>query len=232
MRVTPLQAAGLAHYAGLRGDARVIAVAVGIGESGLNAAAQGDTTIQTAVWGPSVGIWQIRSLKADRGTGRTRDADRLTNPFFNALSMASISGTGTNWRPWTIYTNGSYRNHLAVARDAVAQLERLLPAGAAVGIPQSQLADLVGLTGTSSLDVEDPSRLTQAALAPARAAVATVELIRNLTNPTILLRAFAVLLGVVGLVVAVVLIAQESKTVQQGVTAVATRGASLAAPKS
>lgn len=117
-----IQVAQLVRDVGITGEAAVIAVAVSKGESNFDSDVAGDTTIQTSKWGPSIGLWQVRSLKAEYGTGGTRDASRLTDPMFNARSMHSISAGGTNWQPWTIYTNGSYRNHLDEARQAVGSL--------------------------------------------------------------------------------------------------------------
>ncbi|MEN8672574.1 hypothetical protein [Nocardioides sp.] len=102
----------LARTAGLTDFEAITAVAIAISESGLNPNAEGDTTIQTSVWGPSIGLWQIRSLKADYGTGRTRDASRLKDPAFNARSMFEISNGGTYWGPWSVYTSGAYKANL------------------------------------------------------------------------------------------------------------------------
>lgn len=116
------QVAQLVRGVGLTGDAAMIAVAIAKGESGWRTDAQGDTTIQTSKWGPSVGLWQVRSLKAEYGTGGTRDASRLTDPQFNAASMLTISNGGRNWQPWTVFTSGAYRSHLEEARQALATL--------------------------------------------------------------------------------------------------------------
>lgn len=108
----------LARGAGLGAGAAVVAAAVAMAESGGHPLAQGDVGIQTEKWGPSVGLWQIRSLKADYGTGRTRDAARLTDPAFNAASMATISGMGGNFKPWSVYTSGKYKPYVGmVERD-------------------------------------------------------------------------------------------------------------------
>jgi len=105
----------------------VTALAISKGESGWDPAAIGDTTITDATWGPSVGLWQSRTLKAERGTGSPRDIDALTgNPQAQAASMASISGGLTNWQPWSVYTgpdgrgsDGPWRQHVPAAEDAL-----------------------------------------------------------------------------------------------------------------
>jgi hypothetical protein len=104
------------------------AVAVGLAESGADPLAVGDTTITDAKWGPSVGAWQVRTLWAERGTGGVRDELALTDLDHNARSMVAISSGGTNWQPWSVYTNGRYAAHMtegeAVAgcRDGVAPM--------------------------------------------------------------------------------------------------------------
>jgi hypothetical protein len=120
-KLTPAQLYNLARDAGLNPTAAVVAAATALGESGGDPAAVGDVGLQTDKWGPSVGLWQIRSLKADHGTGRTRDATRLTDPAFNARAMATISGAGANWRPWSVFTSGKYRQHLDAVTTATGQ---------------------------------------------------------------------------------------------------------------
>jgi len=103
----------LARTAGLEPAAAATAVAIAISESGLRPDALGDVGIQTSKWGPSVGLWQIRSLKAETGRGTSRDASRLTDPTFNASAMVAISGGGKSWSPWSTFTSGAYRANLA-----------------------------------------------------------------------------------------------------------------------
>lgn len=127
---TILEAYQLARGVRLTDHEAQVAVAIAMAESGLNPNAEGDVTIQTSTWGPSVGLWQVRSLKADSGTGRTRDASRLKDPAFNAKSMAEISNGGTNWSPWSVYTSGAYRSNLNPVASAVAGNRSNVPAPA------------------------------------------------------------------------------------------------------
>lgn len=108
----PGEVYNLARGAGLSPPAAALALSIAYAESGLDAAAVGDVGIQDAKWGPSIGLWQIRSLKAESGTGGTRDATRLTDPTFNAKSMATISGAGSNFKPWSAYTSGAHKPFL------------------------------------------------------------------------------------------------------------------------
>lgn len=110
--LTAAQVHKLAKDAGLNPTQATIATAIAKGESGWRTDAVGDVSLQDSKWGPSIGLWQIRSLKAESGTGGTRDATRLTDPAFNARSMVAISGAGKNWRPWTVYTSGAYEKYL------------------------------------------------------------------------------------------------------------------------
>lgn len=96
------QVGALAYAAGVKTTGGLThAIAIAKLESNWNTEAVGDTALQTDVWGPSIGLWQIRSLKAESGKGTVRDATRLKDPTFNAASMASISKNGTDFGPWT-----------------------------------------------------------------------------------------------------------------------------------
>ena len=117
-----IEVARLASAAGFTGEALVTAVAVAKGESGLNPAAMGDTTITDATWGPSVGLMQIRSFNKDKGTGATRDQMANLDPATNMRAAFAVSGGGKNFKPWTIYKTGAYKQYLDEARAAVAAL--------------------------------------------------------------------------------------------------------------
>lgn len=95
----------LAYKAGVTNGGRLAeAIAIAKLESDFNPDAVGDTGLVNATWGPSVGLWQIRSLRAESGKGTSRDETRLKDPAFNAQAMASISKNGTDWSPWTTWT--------------------------------------------------------------------------------------------------------------------------------
>lgn len=119
-RIAAKEIAGYAAGAGFKGDALNTAVAVALAESGGRTDAVGDTTLTSVTWGPSVGLWQIRSLNADLGTGASRDAARLADPGFNARSAYAISKGGTNWSPWTVFTTGAFLLKLTEAKRGVA----------------------------------------------------------------------------------------------------------------
>ncbi len=117
--MSPSAVYGLAVGAGLDHEGAIIATAVSWAESGLNPDAEGDDDLTDETWGRSVGLWQVRSLRAQSGTGGPRDAVALLDPAHNARAMAVISAIGEDFTPWTDYRSGKYRAHLDAVRAAV-----------------------------------------------------------------------------------------------------------------
>jgi hypothetical protein len=111
--LTPSQIYTLLLQGGFDPQEARIMTAIAQAESARNPGAVGDVAIQTGTWGPSVGLFQIRTLKAETGTGSDRDIQRLmNNPAEQVKAALNISGGGSNYRPWSTYTNGSYRKFL------------------------------------------------------------------------------------------------------------------------
>jgi hypothetical protein len=81
------------------------------GKSYANFDAVGDIDLQDETWGPSYGGWQIRSLKADQGTGKIRDASRLLSPKFNAKSALAVKNS-LGFKAWSCYASGQYKAYL------------------------------------------------------------------------------------------------------------------------
>jgi len=52
----------------------------------------------------SVGLWQINTL-----AHRQYSVEDMKNPIKNAVAALQISQHGKNWRPWTMYRNGKYK---------------------------------------------------------------------------------------------------------------------------
>jgi hypothetical protein len=120
--VTPLHViAGYLRTAGFDGESLVIMLAVTLGESAGDPYSHGDRQIADGKWGDSVGWMQIRTLRAQKGTGGPRDEDALLDPVNQAAAAWRISNGGTNWQPWGAFTNGSYRKFLDQARKAAAR---------------------------------------------------------------------------------------------------------------
>lgn len=122
--LTDLQLANLAALAGWSGDTRVTGIAIALAETGGHPTTdvEGDLALQTAKWGPSVGPWQIRSLKAQRGTGGVRDEEALKQPTHNAASAGQIyRDAGGKFTPWSTFLTGAYLLYLPRARAVAAQ---------------------------------------------------------------------------------------------------------------
>lgn len=117
-KLSPEQIARYAHGAGFRGDDLTTAVAIALAESG------GDTRTHNSVPpDDSYGLWQINMLGA-LGPARRHefglDADReLFDPKTNAAAAYDVSGRGASFEPWSTYTSGDYKHHLAAARKGV-----------------------------------------------------------------------------------------------------------------
>lgn len=108
-----------ARAAGLSVAQAVMATAIALAESGGDDRAVGDVGLQNSTWGPSVGLWQIRTLRSATGTGGDRDINALQgDPARQARAMMAISRQGSDWSPWSVYARGSYQQFLGQARQA------------------------------------------------------------------------------------------------------------------
>lgn len=154
------QIAALVSSAGWPSGERATAVAIALAESGGRTDARGDTALQTATWGPSIGLFQIRSVKAEYGKGTTRDERANLDPATNvrhALSIRNSQGLSA----WSVYTSQAYRLHMPAAQSAV---------GSAGGGGGSVVGDL----GAAALALGDPlGILTGPAAAASQAAAAS-----------------------------------------------------------
>jgi murein DD-endopeptidase MepM/ murein hydrolase activator NlpD len=106
---------------GFRGKSLQTAFAVALAESGGRAKAIGDEGIQNKTYGPSIGPFQIRSLKDPKKygeSGQWRDPKRLFDPSFNIKAAWNISNQGKNWKAWSAYSNGSFSKFLDDAESA------------------------------------------------------------------------------------------------------------------
>jgi len=115
------------------------------GKQYANFDAIGDIDLQTDVWGPSYGGFQIRSLKADTGTGSFRDAEKLLHPRFNVKAARSIKRS-LGWNAWSVYLHGQYKAYLqdmfpaAPGTYIVLAGDTLSGIGEKKGIPWTDLA--------------------------------------------------------------------------------------------
>jgi hypothetical protein len=113
------QIAGYVLGAGFTGNSAVTAVAVVLAESGGDTGSVGDVKLQTGTWGPSIGLFQIRSLNAQKGSGGQRDALANVDPATNAKNAYAISSSGRTFAPWSTYKSGSYLKFLNRAQAAI-----------------------------------------------------------------------------------------------------------------
>jgi hypothetical protein len=112
--------AQLAAGAGFTGPDLHTAIAVALAESGGDTDAIGDVALQTATYGPSVGLWQIRSVNPGHGgwfDQAHRNQQANMDPATNAANAYAIQQR-YGWGQWSTYTGGQYRQFLDRARNA------------------------------------------------------------------------------------------------------------------
>ena len=111
--------------AGFKGRSLITAIAIAGAESNFNPLAMGDLNLQNEKWGASVGLWQIRSLRnysQYTGADAMRNESRLIDPYYNALAAFAISKGGTDFSPWSTYTNNAYTKFTVTAAAAVKNI--------------------------------------------------------------------------------------------------------------
>lgn len=117
--LTPAGIATLALEHGCDPSAAPTATAIAMAESGGSPSAQGDVGLMTDVWDWSAGLWQIRGLRAQRGTGGLRDSIANQDAGTNAAAMYTVSRGCADWTPWSTYDSGAYEAFLPLAAQAV-----------------------------------------------------------------------------------------------------------------
>lgn len=124
------------HAQGFRGKGLQTAFAVALAESGGRADAIGDVSLQTDKWGPSVGAFQIRSLKDWKAYNDPyRDATRLKNATYNAKAAFVKSNQGKSFKGWSTFTSGSFAKFLDDAQTASKQANIGGPVANEVNLP-------------------------------------------------------------------------------------------------
>lgn len=113
-----------ARNAGLPSDKIVEAVAIAGAESGFRLGAEKVDWVES-----SYGPWQV-----NRDAHPQYTVDELKTADGAARAMVEISGNGDNFRPWTAWAIGSYRNHLAEA-ESVAHCAGATPRGDLIETP-------------------------------------------------------------------------------------------------
>lgn len=88
-----------ARAAGLTNMQAQIAASIAMAESGGDTNAINSSNVEY-----SVGLWQINTFAHPQYS-----INQLKDPSYNASAMYAVSSGGTNWNPWTTYTNGAYK---------------------------------------------------------------------------------------------------------------------------
>src|SRR5690606_18851348 len=120
-RLSAEQIYAVARQAGFNHDQAIIMTAIALGESGGNPRAHNPRPPDN-----SYGLWQINMI-GSLGPARRRQFgipsnEALFDPLTNARAAFIVSGGGGNFRPWTVYTRGIYRNYLGAASAAAARV--------------------------------------------------------------------------------------------------------------
>lgn len=117
--------------AGFSPAAAVTMTEIAGAESGFNDAAVGDTSLEDSTWGPSFGLFQIRTTKSSTGSGGDRDISALTgDDVAQAQAAYAISQSGANFSPWSTWTSGKYQDFAATVTKALG----LTPAGSSTTV--------------------------------------------------------------------------------------------------
>lgn len=105
----------LLKVAGWPDDKLDLGQAIATAESGLFFDAVGDITLVSEKWGPSIGLFQIRSLRHPASFGGVdiwRYAWPLRDPIYNAKAALAITKGGTDFTAWSVWTSKSYEQYL------------------------------------------------------------------------------------------------------------------------
>ena len=119
--------AKLAKQVGFDKGAAIIAVAIVFPESDADPNNVSDVSLETECWGPSVGLWQTRTIKVLGCEGpndnfRYDPDHKLFDPLNSAEAAYKESRGGRYWKPWSTYNDGKYLAYLDVATTAVSQV--------------------------------------------------------------------------------------------------------------
>lgn len=154
-RRTPSEVYQALLAAGFPPASAVTMTAIAGAESSWDDAAVGDQRLQDNTWGPSYGLFQIRTLKRDTGKGTSRDLLKLTGDVgAQAAAAWEISKHGADYTPWTVYNTGRYRDFLGQVTGAAGGAAGAVVGGIVGAIPKPSL-DVGGvLDSTRDLAIE------------------------------------------------------------------------------
>ncbi|GAA2888431.1 peptidoglycan-binding protein [Streptomyces mexicanus] len=115
MRLSLAELRALATQAGFTGKDINIAAAVAMAESKGDPGIIGDQRLVDHKWGPSIGLFQIRSLKHPAQSSppdTLRVEGKLKDPLYNAKTAKAIKDAH-NWKQWSTFVNGAYKQYMA-----------------------------------------------------------------------------------------------------------------------
>lgn len=89
---------------GFSGDMVEQFAAISLAESGRQVSCVADEHLVDATWDVSYGVWAIRAVKAQQGTGQCRDIERLKKNDFHDQTICAfeISNQGRTFQPWSV----------------------------------------------------------------------------------------------------------------------------------
>lgn len=120
--------------AGFTGGQAVVMTAISLAESGGDDTELGDVGLENNTWGPSYGLFQVRTLRSETGSGGDRDVTWLSTSDANQAAAAyEISNKGNNFAPWTTYTSGAYQQFLGQAQAAATAAGTATTTGSSSG---------------------------------------------------------------------------------------------------
>jgi len=92
----------LLGHVGFQGSQMGEAMQIIGAESARRPGAQGDKNLVNSKYGPSIGLFQIRSLRdPDKYNDPMRNANYLDDPLFNVMAGYQKSNKGTSWNAWS-----------------------------------------------------------------------------------------------------------------------------------
>jgi len=118
-RRTPAEVYGDLVGAGFSPAQATTMTAIAGAESGYDDTSLGDVNLETNTWGPSYGLFQVRTVKQQTGSGSDRDIRALAaSDAAQARAAYDISHAGTDFTPWSVYTSGKYQAFVPAAAAA------------------------------------------------------------------------------------------------------------------
>ena len=156
-----------------------IAAAVAMGESGGDSS---NDTIKSGLYAKngetSYGLWQINmtgALGPERikqfGLSSYKD---LYDPVTNARAAFKLSG-GSNWQPWSVYTNGTYQQYLKEAQKPVTKPGSTQASSSSATKPGSTQASSSSATPASQTSQSNEQTSMNTAVASAKAPKSTTQ---------------------------------------------------------